>query len=91
MSMEARIRSRLERRFAPERLDIINESAMHSGHHGSPGTGESHFRIYIVSAAFSGKPRLERHRLVNSELADELARGGLHALAIVARAPGEAR
>lgn len=88
MSTETRIRERLERRFTPERLEIVNESALHAGHHGSPGTGESHFRVYIVSRAFAGKSRLERHRMINAELADELAQG-VHALAIEARAPGE--
>jgi BolA family transcriptional regulator, general stress-responsive regulator len=90
MSMEARIRQKLEQQFAPERLDIVNESALHSGHHGSPGTGESHFRLHIVSRAFAGKSRLERHRMINSALADELA-AGVHALAITAHVPEEAQ
>ena len=56
-----------------------------------PGTGragETHFRVYIVSEAFRGKSRLERHRMVNETLSGELA-GGVHALAIHATAPGE--
>lgn len=88
MSMETRIRQKLSQRFSPEALEVVNESHRHAGHASSPGTGESHFAVGIVSAAFSGKSRLERHRMVNAELADELA-GGIHALAIKAYAPGE--
>jgi BolA protein len=73
----------------PSRLDVVNESHLHAGHRSSPGTGESHFRLLIVSEAFSGKSRVERHRMVNDLLSDEL-RSGLHALAIKACAPGEA-
>lgn len=90
MSIESRIREKLAQRFAPEVLEVINESHRHAGHAGSPGTGESHFAVGIVSAAFAGKSRLERHRMVNAVLADELA-GGVHALAIKAWAPGESR
>lgn len=73
----------------PTRLDIINESEMHAGHRGSPGTGESHFRILVVSPKFAGKSRVERHRIVNGLLASEL-KAGVHALALAAFAPGEA-
>jgi len=86
MSMEDRIRARLVAAFAPLDLSIINESHLHAGHHGSPGTGSSHFRVHIVSARFAGTSRIERHRLVNEALAAEL-RDGVHALAIKAEAP----
>lgn len=89
MSLQARIREKLEQAFAPSRLEIVNESHQHAGHHGSPGTGESHFRVLIVSAAFAGQSRIARHRLVNDALAAEL-RDGVHALAIRAAAPDEA-
>jgi BolA protein len=88
MSVEARIREKLQRRFAPEVLEVVNESHRHAGHAGDNGTGESHFAIGVVSAAFAGKSRLERHRMINAELAAELA-GSVHALAIKAYAPGE--
>jgi BolA protein len=88
MSFEAQIREKLTAALAPERLDIVNESALHAGHHGSPGTGESHFRLLIVSKRFNGMSRVERHRIVNDTLASELA-GGVHALAIKALAPEE--
>lgn len=89
MSVEATIREKLVRALAPTRLDIVNESHLHAGHLNSPGTGESHFRVLVVSAAFAGKTRLVRHRRVNEVLAEEL-RTSVHALAIKAFAPGEA-
>ncbi|HZT46332.1 MAG TPA: BolA family protein [Hyphomicrobiaceae bacterium] len=88
MSVEATIRAKLTKALAPERLDVVNESHLHAGHRDAPGTGESHFRVVVVSAAFAGKSRLTRHRLVNEVLADELA-GKVHALALDLQAPGE--
>lgn len=87
--MEETIRAKIEAGLMPSHLDVINESHLHSGHAGSPGTGESHFRLKIVAEAFAGKSRVERHRMVNALLADELA-GTLHALAIRASSPDEA-
>jgi len=87
MSMEAVIREKLSAALAPVELDVINESELHAGHRSSPGTGESHFRVHIVAPAFAGKSRLERHRMVNDVLAEELD-GGIHALAVRAEAPG---
>ena len=75
--------------FSPTRLEVINDSAKHSGHMGDDGSGESHFTVEIESAAFQGKSRLERQRMVNSALGD-LPGQKVHALAIKARAPGEA-
>ena len=88
MSTEAAIREKLMTGLEPTRLDVINESELHAGHRSSPGTGESHFRVRVVSAMFAGKSRLERHRMINALLADELA-GRIHALAVHAHAPGE--
>ena len=82
------IATKLTAAFAPEILEVEDESSKHAGHAGARPGGETHFRVYIVSAAFVGKTRLDRHRLVNGILADELA-GGVHALAIHAGAPGE--
>jgi BolA protein len=75
--------------FAPESLRVEDESHHHVGHAGHRPGGETHYRVYIVSDAFRGKSRVERHRMVNAALAAELA-GGIHALAIHAAAPGEA-
>jgi BolA protein len=88
MSVEQTIRQKLMVALEPVRLDVVNESHLHAGHASSPGTGESHFRILVVSPAFAGKGRLERHRMVNAALADEL-RHRIHALAVKAYAPGE--
>ncbi len=88
MSVEMRMREKLVQALSPTRLDIVNESHLHAGHRNSPGTGESHFRVLVVSPAFHGKSRLQRHRLVNETLAAEL-KGSVHALAIQAFAPGE--
>ena len=88
MSAEAQIRERLMLALEPVRLDVINESEMHAGHRGSPGTGESHFRLLVVSAKFAGVSRVARHRMVNSALGDLMA-GRVHAMAIAAHAPGE--
>jgi stress-induced morphogen len=88
MSVERDIRNKLTEAFAPAALEVVNDSHRHAGHAGSPGTGESHFTIKVVSAAFAGKSRLERHRMVNQALAAELA-GKIHALAITALAPDE--
>lgn len=78
----------LEERIAPTRLDVEDESHRHAGHAGWREGGETHFRIDVVSPAFEGKSRVERHRLVNDVLREAFSRG-LHALAIKARAPGE--
>ena len=88
MSAEASMREKLMVGLAPTHLDIINESELHAGHRSSPGTGESHFRIVVVSPAFAGKSRVERHRMVNALLTEELA-GRVHALALKTYAPGE--
>jgi BolA protein len=88
MSVEDRIREKLTKAFAPAALEIVNDSARHAGHAGSPQTGESHFSIKVVSASFAGKSRLERHRMVNEVLAEEL-KGQVHALAVSALTPEE--
>ncbi len=94
MSVTTRIEEKLIRAFRPSRLAVENESAKHAGHAGlregkAYATGESHFRVVIVSDAFRGRSRLDRHRLVNEVLAEEL-RSDIHALAIRAMTPEEA-
>jgi BolA protein len=86
MSMVETITEKLEAALNPESLEVINESHMHAGHAGSPGTGESHFRVRITSAAFAGKSRLAMHQAVNQTLKEEL-KTSIHALAIEAKAP----
>jgi BolA protein len=83
------IKDKLTKAFTPVRLDVVDESHLHEGHAGSRPGGETHYRVHIVSEAFRGKSRIERHRLINDILTAEL-RGRVHALAIHARAPDEA-
>ena len=59
MSLQARMREKLMVALDPTRLDVVNESHLHAGHSSSPGTGESHFRVLIVSDAFAGKSRVD--------------------------------
>ena len=89
MSTKDAITNKLREAFTPQSLDVTDESHLHEGHAGQQPGGETHFRVYIVSPAFQGKSRIERHRMINGALAGELA-GSVHALAIKAQAPGEA-
>jgi len=82
------IAEKLSAAFAPQRLDVQDESHLHEGHAGHRPGGQTHFRVTIVSETFRGKNRIERHRLVNQALAKELS-SGVHALAIHASAPDE--
>ncbi|MEH2530265.1 BolA protein [Bradyrhizobium sp. AZCC 1588] len=88
MSTRDIIINKLREAFLPESLDVADESHLHEGHAGHRPGGETHFRVYIVSEAFEGKSRVERHRMVNATLAAELE-GAVHALAIRAQAPRE--
>jgi BolA protein len=82
------IRRKLVARFAPVRLDIIDESHRHAGHAGARPEGETHFAVTITAAAFAGQSRLARQRLVHETLAEEL-RTRVHALSLTVKAPGE--
>ncbi|WP_237476415.1 BolA family protein [Lichenibacterium dinghuense] len=90
MSAKDRIVAALTEGLRPQSLDVIDESHHHAGHMGSRPSGETHFRVRITAEAFANKSRVDRHRAVNALLADELQPNGVHALAIEARAPGEA-
>jgi BolA protein len=82
------IRKKLDAAFKPQLLELTDDSARHAGHEGAREGGESHFSLRIVSSVFAGRSRVERQRLVNAALRDELA-GPVHALSIAALAPGE--
>ncbi len=88
MATQDVITEKLRKAFTPVSLRVEDESHQHAGHAGHRPGGETHFRLYIVAEAFSGKSRLDRHRMINAALAAEL-KGGVHALAIHAAAPGE--
>lgn len=81
MSMADRIRSKLETAFAPDLLEVIDESESHRGHGGWREGGETHFRVRIRAAAFDGLSRVAQHRAINAALAEEMA-GPVHALAL---------
>ena len=81
MGLEDEIRDALKQNFAPQHLEVINESHLHAGHAGDDGSGESHWRIRLTAEAFAGQNRLARHRAVHSALGPDIL-GRLHALAL---------
>lgn len=87
MSVEEQIRGRLAT-LEPLRLELVDESALHAGHSGARPSGNTHWRLTIVSRAFAGKATVARHRMIYEALG-ELMREPIHALAITARAPDE--
>lgn len=84
MSLGQLVESRLRAAFSPTHVEVHDDSAAHAGH-GATGV---HMKVVVVSAAFVGKTPLQRHRMVNELFREEL-KGSIHALQIVARAPGE--
>ncbi|KAK6467107.1 bolA-like protein 1 [Huso huso] len=80
--VESSIRAKLSRTLAPTHLEVRNESHLHA----VPAGSESHFRVLVVSPSFEGLPLVQRHRLVNEALREELA-GSVHALSIQAKTP----
>ena len=87
--VETLIKTKLESAFSAQDIEIINESDKHAGHAGHDGSGESHFRVKLVSPVFEGQNRVARQRAVYDVLADELA-GPVHALSVTAKTPDEA-
>jgi BolA protein len=88
MNIETRIKQKLLAGLEPISLDVVDESHLHAGHSGAREGGQTHYRIKVASPRFSGKGRVERHRMVYALLADEIAQG-VHALALQTLAPGE--
>lgn len=86
MSMKDRLADKLTAAFAPIRLTVEDDSHRHAGHAGARPGGETHFSVEMVSPAFAGKSRVDRHRMVHTVLADEL-RETVHALALKLEAP----
>lgn len=81
MSVRDTIVEKLSVNFAPDHLEVIDESAKHQGHAGFRPGGETHFRVRIASRTLVGKSRVAQHRAIMDTLADDLA-NGVHALAI---------
>jgi len=94
MTVAATMARKLTERFAPVRLEVVDDSAQHAGHPGHPGGagqgGETHFTVTVVSALFAGMSRVARQRLVYETLAEELS-GGVHALSLTTVTPSEER
>ena len=90
MRVQQQLRDKITRALAPVRFEIVDESSHHAGHAGARPGGESHFRMTIVSAAFTGKSRVARQRMVYDILAAELA-SDVHALALTTLTPDEDR
>ena len=80
---------RLNSALSPARVDLIDDSEQHRGHGGYNPAGESHFTLLIESAAFVGKSRVERQRMIYAALGD-LMDSRVHSLSIRTKAPGEA-
>ena len=72
----------------PVTLDVVDDSHKHAGHEGARD-GRGHFTVRIVSPVFAGKAPLARHRAIYAALG-EMMQTDIHALAIEAKAPGEA-
>jgi len=87
MSVADDIRSRLLA-LAPLRLELLDESAQHAGHAGAAPGGNTHWKLTLVSAAFTGQSTVARHRMIYQALG-ELMQDPIHALSINAKAPGE--
>ena len=83
------IRRKLQEAFAPDRLEVVDDSDKHAGHAGARPGGETHFSVTLVARAFEGVGRVDRQRQVYAVLEDELAPDGVHALALSVHAPGE--
>lgn len=84
MNIQQTIENKLTEALLPTHLEVVNETHMHN----VAEDAESHYKVIAVSTQFEGKPLLQRHRLVNTALAEELA-GGIHALALHTMTPGE--
>ena len=81
MSRSEEIKCRLEASFAPQFIEVIDESEQHRGHPGFQEGGESHFRVRLRTASFAGQSRIARHRAVHAALGRELMTS-IHALAL---------
>lgn len=81
MSLEQEIHAKLDAAFSPTSLAVINESHLHAGHAGDDGSGESHWRVEIATAALAGQSRIAKHRAIHAALGkDIIAR--IHALSL---------
>lgn len=85
ISMKEIIEQKIQDTLDPVSVEVINESHLHKGHSGDDGSGESHFKLKVVSSAFEGKSRLARHKIVFEILSEQVQQ--IHALSIDADVP----
>ncbi len=88
MRIEEKIKHLLEKEFSPTHLQVVNESHKHAGHAGDDGSGQTHFKLKVVSVDFGGKSRVQRQRLVNQAIGG-LFDEGLHAVSMQLSTPEE--
>jgi len=88
MEYATRLRTKISNALQPTRIDIVDESHRHAGHAGADPVGETHFNITIVSAAFDGKSKVARQRMVYDAVAQEL-KERVHALSLKTLTPAE--
>lgn len=81
LKMEDRIRQKIEEKYGKENYKLKNDSALHNGHAGDDGSGQTHFQLKIISAHFENMGKVAAQREIYSLLADEF-KDGLHALAL---------
>lgn len=86
--MKNSIEQQLTQALKPTLLQISDDSHLHAGHNAAAKAGGTHFSVLVVSDAFRGKTKVERHRMIYKILEDCLKRQ-VHALAITAMAPEE--
>jgi BolA protein len=83
-----RLERKLRAAFQPQDLQVIDQTNEHHGHAGWRESGETHFRVEITAAAFTGKSRVERQRQIYAVLAEDM-NNPVHALSLLVKAPGE--
>ena len=89
LSRTERMQTLLTAQFAPQKILIEDQSALHHGHAGAQPGGQTHYRLTLVSQAFEGLTRVARQRLIYHALREEFETG-LHALALDLKTPSEA-
>ena len=79
--IEIELKDLLQKTFPEARIEVSNDSHLHSGHAGSPGTGQSHFTVMVITNSFFGQSRVIRHKKINDAV-KPLFKKGLHAISI---------
>ena len=81
MDIEALIKKKIEENFSSTHIEVINESHLHEGHAGDDGSGQTHFKLIMVSSDFEGCSRIQRHRMVLDVVSDFFSQG-MHAFSL---------